>query len=155
MGYNHFRFARRIDADTIGFYHDDMTKLLQFDKAIANQISLKGGSPTALDKLIIKSNTTDSLPYIELDGQTYVKFAHGATYGMRILDNVTEYFRFHYGASVPTIQSYPVNSDIQFIPNGDGKVRFGAYTAGVAGDSTGYVTMKDQAGNPRKLMIQA
>lgn len=33
--------------------------------------------------------------------------------------------------------------------------RFGVYTAGAATDSTGYITIKDSAGNTRKLMVQA
>lgn len=34
-------------------------------------------------------------------------------------------------------------------------MRFGVYTAGAAADSTGYITVKDSAGNTRKLMVQA
>ena len=47
------------------------------------------------------------------------------------------------------------NRDIVLAPNGTGKVRFGTYTAGVAGDSTGFITISDALGNARKVMIQA
>lgn len=45
--------------------------------------------------------------------------------------------------------------DILLTPAGTGNVKFGAYTAGAATDSTGYITIKDAAGNLRKLMVQA
>lgn len=40
-------------------------------------------------------------------------------------------------------------------PRGAGVFRFGTYTGGAATDSTGYITVKDEAGNSRKLMVQA
>ena len=36
-----------------------------------------------------------------------------------------------------------------------GVLKFGTYTAGVATDSTGYVTITDAGGTARKLMVQA
>ena len=38
---------------------------------------------------------------------------------------------------------------------GNEYIYFGTYTAGAATDSTGYITIKDAAGNTRKLMVQA
>jgi hypothetical protein len=38
---------------------------------------------------------------------------------------------------------------------GTDKIKFGAYSAGIAGDSTGYILIEDKDGNERKLMVQA
>jgi len=45
--------------------------------------------------------------------------------------------------------------DLALSPKGAGNLKFGTYTAGAAADSTGYITVKDAAGNVRKLMVQA
>lgn len=47
------------------------------------------------------------------------------------------------------------NVDLRLVPAGTGVVSFGDYTVGAAADSTGYITIKDEAGNTRKLMVQA
>lgn len=44
---------------------------------------------------------------------------------------------------------------IQFIPETGQNVQFGAYVAGAATDSTGYIEIKDAGGTIRKLMVQA
>jgi len=38
---------------------------------------------------------------------------------------------------------------------GTDKIKFGAYSAGAASDSTGYILIEDKDGNERKLMVQA
>ena len=68
MTYNHFRYARKVDADNLGIYHNDMTKLLNVDKGTANKITLSNGSATTGDDLILKSNITDDYPKIDLAG---------------------------------------------------------------------------------------
>jgi len=59
--YNHWRYARRIDADNLGIYHNDGTKLLQMDKGTADYIILMGGLGTG-KKLVIRANDTDTYP---------------------------------------------------------------------------------------------
>jgi len=44
------------------------------------------------------------------------------------------------------------NIDLALIPKGTGNVRFGAHTVGVL-TPTGYVTIKDAAGNTRRLLV--
>lgn len=67
IGYNHFRYARRIDGDTIGLYHNDMTKLIQLDKATANTITMEGGLGTG-KQLSIAANTANAYPSILMIG---------------------------------------------------------------------------------------
>jgi hypothetical protein len=42
-----------------------------------------------------------------------------------------------------------------FLNPAGGEVKFGTYTSGAATDSTGYITIIDAGGTPRKLMVQA
>lgn len=42
MGYEHFRYARRIDADSIGLYHNDMTRILELDKGGVSNNVIRG-----------------------------------------------------------------------------------------------------------------
>lgn len=68
MGYNHFRYARRVDADTIGIYHEDMTKMLQIDKATADTTTVKGLTG-ALKPLVFVSTSN-----LDLDAFYNVRF---------------------------------------------------------------------------------
>lgn len=43
--------------------------------------------------------------------------------------------------------------DVELLPAGAGKVRFGAHSAVGAETVTGYITIKDAAGNPRKIAV--
>lgn len=45
--------------------------------------------------------------------------------------------------------------DIELSPHAGFDIKFGTYTADAALASTGYITIKDAAGNSRKLMVQA
>ena len=44
------------------------------------------------------------------------------------------------------------NADLALTPNGTGTLRFGTYTAGAL-SATGYITVKDSAGNTRRLLV--
>jgi hypothetical protein len=78
----------------------------------------------------VVSNTSSATSYIQVAGST---------------------------ADQPSVsaQGSASNIDLTFTPKGTGNVRFGTYTAGAATDSIGYITIKDAAGNSRKLMVQA
>jgi uncharacterized protein YvpB len=45
------------------------------------------------------------------------------------------------------------NIDLQILPKGSGKVKFGIHSVVVAETVTGYITINDAAGNPRKLAV--
>jgi len=57
-------------------------------------------------------------------------------------------------ASFECLSSVDANIDLQLIPKGTGNIKFGAYTA-TPGATTGYITIKDSAGNLRKLAVIA
>jgi len=45
--------------------------------------------------------------------------------------------------------------DVKLVPKGAGVVSFGVLTANADAPATGYITIKDAAGTPRKLMVMA
>jgi hypothetical protein len=47
------------------------------------------------------------------------------------------------------------NIDLQLTPQGTGNIRFGSFTVNADAPVTGYVTIKDAAGNARKLAVIA
>lgn len=47
------------------------------------------------------------------------------------------------------------NADMKLVPAGNGVVSFGTYTADGAAAIAGYITIKDAAGNSRKLLVAA
>ena len=151
MGYNHFRYARRIDANTIGVFHEDLTRMLKVDKATANTITIQGLEATgkALD---LYANGTDAI-YHKIAGDSIYSCGGGGTHYFR--QNNANIIGIGSAGTDDLITGFTANNDIAIVPNGAGVLKFGAYNAGVAGDSTGYITIKDSAGNTRKLMVQA
>jgi hypothetical protein len=105
------------------------------------------------DDLIIYANQTDTTPKIVLNGAGAIELVSGGT-AVIFKYGVTDAGYVNMTATTFGLVSYS-NRDIDLIPNGTGVVKFGTYTAGAATDSTGYITIKDAAGNTRKLMIQA
>ena len=97
MSYNHFRYARKIDADTIGIYKNDLTQLMTMNDGTANTIKYSGGSATTGDELWLSANTTDTYPYIRLDGDNTISFYHSDTKFAKINNATGEQFRFHEG----------------------------------------------------------
>lgn len=92
MGYNQFRYARRIDADQLGIYHEDLTKMLNIDKGTVNTTILEGQEATG-KILRLKAAGANAYPYIDLTGNSIIKLVAngqldiniGATHIMRAL----------------------------------------------------------------------
>jgi len=152
MGYNHFRYARRIDANAIELMHEDLTRLLKITNAKAvNTISLEGLEATGKG-LEFYANGTDMI-YHRIAEDSIYSCGGGGNHYFR--QNNVNFLNLTESGTDEVIQGLTTNNDIAIVPNGAGVLKFGAYNAGVAGDSTGYITIKDGAGNTRKLMVQA
>lgn len=120
----------------------------------ANATTLEGGGVTG-DDFYLKANSIDVRPKITLLGGAGISVDCSTGSGYIFAVNGTNYGGMGYtGGGDFLILSYD-NKDIQFTPNGTGKVRFGTYTGGAATDSTGYITILDNGGATRKLMVQA
>ena len=93
--YNHWRYARRIDADNLGIYHNDGTKMLNIDKGTAN-LTIIGGGVTTGDDIQLKCNTVNDYPYIKLLGDSAIDLR--TKNFVRIYKELVEQFRFDTGA---------------------------------------------------------
>jgi len=109
-------------------------------------------STTTGDDLTIKANSTDVTPSINLRGAADIYFT---STGLYLFDGAAQVAVIYKNGDNLKILTSQTNGDIELICNGTGKVKFGTYTAGAAADSAGYITIKDAAGNTRKLMVQA
>ena len=126
-------------------------------KAAATQTNVYGNTET-LHSLYIYANQVDDAPRIAL----IPNYAYEILCNM---ENAGAKFRINTGADgVLTIgisgtdtvfDTIANNKNIFLQPHGTGNVKFGTYAAAIATESTGYITIKDAAGNSRKLMVQA
>lgn len=116
-----------------------------------------GPSSTSNDDLDIYANTTDATSRIVLYGNAGIYFYTKAGSAIHFIDGLTDALKFLYNTAgnVYEITSVVDGKDLALLTTGTGVLKFGTYTAGAATDSTGYITIKDAAGNTRKLMVQA
>ena len=90
------------------------------------------------------------------DTQTPIKFDIDGknVFTMEKVDNITSNVSVCAGDSVrgPQVKvtGTETNADLQLVPKGEGKVRFGTYTA-ATGEVNGYIEIKDSTGTVRKL----
>jgi len=139
------------------YINEQTTQMFGFYKVAANIYGIYGGGVTG-DTLTLVANTVDSAPSIDITG------TGGATGKIEI--NATDlylckndgtafinpYWNVAYGSVIyPSI----ANDDLTLRMNGTGSIRFGVYTAKGAEAFDGYITIKDYAGNVRKLMTCA
>jgi len=113
-----------------------------------------GQGATGTD-LKFMANPANARPFIQLLGNDFI--FHDITAGNTHQFAVNGEIALAIG-DVSTVDGQLItynNKNIAFVPNGTGKVKFGTYAAGVATESTGYITILDAAGNTRKLMVQA
>jgi len=92
-------------------------------------------------------------PYILLNDSLSIDYIGT---GHVFYDGVPDYLiKISKTGSDTVLDTMSSNKNIYLKPNGTGNIKFGAYSAGAATDSTGYITILDAAGNTRKLMVQA
>ena len=145
MGYSHFRYARKVDADKIKLIHNDGTELLILDKGTATVTKVYGGT-TAGDDLYIIANSSDVASYIEMMGGGDINF-NAAKYKFREASSD----KIFIDAGSLQIGTYSDN-DLYF-NLGTGVMKFGTHTA-LGGEAlSGYITIKDAGGTTRKLGV--
>lgn len=155
MGYDHFRHGRRVDADTIGIFHNDLEQLLQLDKGTINRVVLKGGKGVTGQQFFIYPNRIDSHPRVQMYGTGDFDIYTATTTGFKTTNSDGTVIYLNYPSSVPTIETCIANKDLQLKANGTGRVRFGVHTGTGDAVSNGSIEVKDEAGNTRKLMTKA
>jgi len=117
----------------------------------ANATTIEGRSTTG-GNLIVKANTVDARAYMVLEGNGNIAFHPFNTF--KFYDGA-DYYLSMTRDSGAKITAMIAGDDVYLATLGTGVIKFGTYTAGAASDSTGYITIKDAAGNTRKLMVQA
>lgn len=121
----------------------------QFGVRLANDnaflaLGLAGDAILARDAAgaFAQRNGTDSQTY-----RLYHTFTDPSNYERLAFQSGAGFFQI----AAETAGSGTDNIDLQLIPAGTGLVSFGAFTVNVDAPVTGYVTIKDAAGNTRKL----
>lgn len=104
------------------------------------------------NKLKLMGSTADTNQYIIIGGAADIEIS--ASLAVYCKSAGVHSINIQKSGTTNIIKSTVANDDIYLNPNG-GVVQFGTYTVGAATDSTGYITIKDAAGNTRKLMVQA
>jgi len=120
MGLIPFNHTRRIDADTIGLYTNDLTKLLQIDKATADTTTIKGQGTTG-DNLVIYANTIDS-------GSKLILAQHSELFAEHNYDVIylgggtTRWIQIDESGTAIRQLVQVTNYDLDLYPNGTGNV---------------------------------
>lgn len=112
---------------------------------------------TTTDDLTLSANGTDTYANIKIDGAGGIYLKTQAAVGVQVQTGGLLAMTLNYvaGDNQASITSGVADKDLALLTSGTGVIKFGSYTAGAATDSTGYITIKDAAGNTRKLMVQA
>jgi len=152
LGFDRFRFARRVDADVLGIFHEDMTKMLSISKATANRTDIMGGTATG-DILKLRCNSVDTRPYVLFNGNGDTLFD---TYnGMYIQQGGANVLQFVESGTDDTLRGKTANNDLFLDPDGTGVLKFGTHTGSGDVAVNGSIAIKDAAGNARKLATVA
>ena len=121
--------ALLIDADTCDLQHLGTGATVEFVKLVLNQPG--GGSNL---ELVAGPGNIPAVIFVE----------NAANRALLQYDS---------GLNELDLQALTENADIHIAPNGTGKVKFGTHV-GLGGETvTGYINIKDSAGNARKLAV--
>lgn len=145
MGYRNFRYARRVDADIIGVYHDDMTRMLTIDKATANTTKIIGQGVTG-DDFLIKANSIDLVPYIQLKGNDDVIIDVPNNKALDIYEGGGAFVSIFESANGCHFHSKKNNVDLFLKTEGSGVVKFGAELTNPGVDRGKLIRMKTADG---------
>ena len=155
-----------LDAHDAVIIKDDGTQMFKFRYDTERNWSTLCAGAVSVDNLVLRANSEDVYPYIQMAGSGNLDIrAYSDIY---FTEQDTQMAKFSYAANRSTIAGGNANGDDLtivcntadtngeiFLDTGTDVVKFGTYTEGAATDSTGYITIKDAAGNSRKLMVQA
>jgi hypothetical protein len=160
-----------------GLYVYDEIALMAYLAYSGGYTYLKGGN-TAGDSLDIRANFNDLYARINLEGNANIKNYFKSGSAFYLYADAVQAFKQSYAANVSTLEgghvtgddlilkandtyAYPKiellgNSDINLKTNNAAKyISFGVYSALGAEVLAGFITIKDEAGNLRKVAVVA
>lgn len=127
------------------------TQLLHVTKS-GDDITLAGGD-TSTEDLYISPNSVDTYPQIRLFGNETARFIAKAGQTLEFYEEGIGILRLYDDGTDAVINGLDTNNDMYIKPNGTGVLKFGTHSA-LAGESvTGYITIKDEDGNSRKIAV--
>ena len=148
MGFNHYRYARRVDANKINLVSDGNNILGVSYSGTTAQIYNPNGTGTILS---LRANAINGVPFITLTGNGNVLLKSNTNIE---LSNYLQGNHSTIGAdATDVIFSTANNRNFSIVPNGTGLVKFGTHTAIGAETLSGYITIKDAGGTTRKLAV--
>ena len=126
-----------------------------FKQSYAANVSTIEGGVTTGDDLVLKANSTDSYPYMIMNGLGPVRFYLTTNQYLLAYSDGVEFLNIRLTGTDCMIGSGSNNQNIYLMPHGTGVVKFGTYSAKGAEAFDGFITIKDAAGNARKIMTCA
>lgn len=116
--------------------------------------SIIEGRDQTTANLILKANSVDPYPYIWVGAWNHVMIDIDTGKELILREQSEKIFRF-YKSTDSVIDTDNNNKNLYLKPHGTGLVKFGTYAAKGAEAFAGFITMKDEGGTSRKVMICA
>jgi len=137
MGYKFFRYATDDGSGNPIFRNRDLTQLAIMEKGV-NLTTIMGAGVTG-DRLIVKANSIDASPNINMTGGGNFAFnSFNAT-----IFNFGGVDAGYISGDADNFKIYTyTNNDIQLLPNGTGRLKFGAETTNAGSDRGKLVDFK-------------
>ena len=153
MGYKFFRYCLPI-TNGVQVKTSAGQELLNVTHASA-KTTIKGAE-AAGDDLEFIANTTETVPIIRLAGGAGILMHPAIGQPVRIYNGVTTaILDVQDGGTSCQLLSKVNNDDLELATTGTGVIKFGVYAAITAETNAGFITVKDVAGNTRKLCVVA
>ena len=141
----------KLQTKTDVFFTQQATQMAKMSYA-ANVTIFEGGSVGG-DDFIFKCNSANALPKLELQGAGSILLNTTNAANIYFQENNSSFLKFYENATDDVIEGVTVGNDLYLKPVG--VVKFGTYAAKDAEAFDGFITIKDAAGNNRKLMTCA
>lgn len=95
----------------------------------------------------------DAQPFVHLLGNSDIYLSHNAANKIQLLEAGTPYLNFYEDGTDDIVEGMTANNDLYLKPNGTGVLKFGTHAAITTETNSGFITIKDAAGNSRKLCV--
>lgn len=152
MGFNHARYVRRVDDQALHINYPDGSRALKIWEASAGFMQIGSES----EQLLINAEAgTSGYPYIKLRKENDTSLFLHTNRDLEIWEAAVQFLKINYDSDIPQIEAVGTNKDLMLKPNGTGNIRFGTYAAITAETNAGFITIKDEAGNARKVCVVA
>ena len=149
-------------ASSVGLYSNSGLNAILFASHVASSVNywnITGAATGGLNTLTTQGSDANIGAYLATKGTGTWRFATGGGDQVRITDTASAVNRLELTGSATgnavtiSAQGSDTNIDFALTTKGTGVLRFGTHSALAAETVTGYITIKDSAGNTRKLAV--